>query len=51
MEDDLQGGFGLANVDERIRLNYGLEYGLEFDSVEGEGTKVRILLPIHIIRT
>lgn len=49
MEDDLQGGFGLANVDERIRLNYGAEYGLEFDSIEGEGTKVWIRLPIHTI--
>lgn len=49
MEDDLQGGFGLANVDERIRLNYGAEYGLEFDSIEGEGTKVWILLPIQTI--
>ncbi|KAB1440732.1 sensor histidine kinase [Candidatus Galacturonibacter soehngenii] len=50
-EEDLQGGFGLANVDERIRLNYGLEYGLEFESVEGEGTKVWICLPIHTIKT
>jgi two-component system sensor histidine kinase YesM len=40
-----QGGFGLANVDERIRLNYGQEYGLSFESMEGEWMKVSILLP------
>ncbi|MFA9375161.1 MAG: sensor histidine kinase [Lachnotalea sp.] len=40
-----QGGFGLANVDERIRLNYGQRYGLDFESVEGEGTRVIIVLP------
>lgn len=40
-----QGGFGLANVDERIRLNYGHEYGLVFESVEGEWTRVSVLLP------
>jgi two-component system sensor histidine kinase YesM len=47
LDDDNQGGFGLANVDERIRLNYGLQYGLSFESVEGEWTKVGVLLPIN----
>ncbi|WP_236354889.1 sensor histidine kinase [Konateibacter massiliensis] len=41
-----QRGFGLANVDERIRLNYGIEYGLRFESVLGEGTKVSVILPL-----
>ena len=45
-----QGGFGLANVDERIRLNYGQEYGLEFESAEGEGTRVSIYLPMVKIK-
>lgn len=39
-------GFGLANVDERIRLNYGREYGLAFRSVYGEGTEAIVTIPI-----
>ncbi|MGX4599451.1 cache domain-containing sensor histidine kinase [Faecalimicrobium sp. JNUCC 81] len=36
---------GLINVQERVQLNYGLEYGLEIESVEGEGSKVTFILP------
>lgn len=38
-------GFGLANVHERIRLNYGNDYGLVIDSTYGEGTCVTVCLP------
>ncbi|MDO4323781.1 MAG: sensor histidine kinase [Lachnospiraceae bacterium] len=38
-------GFGLGNVNERIRLNYGPEYGLSFESVKGEGTKATVCIP------
>ncbi len=38
--------FALRNIQERIRLEYGDEYGLEFCSVCGQGTTVQILLPI-----
>ncbi len=38
-------GFGMANVAERLRLNYGEDYGLTIDSVYGSGTKVEILIP------
>lgn len=38
-------GFGLANVNERIRMNFGMEYGMTIDSEKGKGTIVRILLP------
>lgn len=48
--DDADKGFGLANVNERIRLNFGMEYGLEIESEHGEGTNVRILLPITHIK-
>ena len=41
----LDKGFGLANVHERIRLNYGNEYGLVIHSVYQEGTCVTICLP------
>lgn len=38
-------GFGLGNVNERIRLNYGSEYGITFHSVKGEGTVATVLIP------
>jgi two-component system sensor histidine kinase YesM len=38
-------GIGLSNVNERIRLNYGTQYGLEIDSIYQEGTEVTIYLP------
>jgi len=37
--------YGLYNVNERIRLNFGEEYGLELDSLYNEGTVVAIVLP------
>ncbi|GAB4374008.1 MAG: sensor histidine kinase [Spirochaetales bacterium] len=38
-------GVGVRNVDERIKLYFGKEYGVEFYSTEGEGTEVKIRLP------
>ena len=38
-------GFGIGNVNERLRLNYGPEYGLSFESVKGEGTTVTVCIP------
>lgn len=47
MEDqDNPSGFGLFNVQQRIRLNYGPEYGLEIDSEYGEWTEVLVSIPI-----
>lgn len=40
-----KGSFGLYNVNERIRLNFGEEYGIEIDSEYGGGTTVSIRLP------
>lgn len=42
---ETENGFGLANVNERIRMNFGIRYGMEIDSVKGEGTCVSITLP------
>ena len=39
-------GIGVRNVDERIRLIYGEAYGVSISSKIGEGTKVRISIPI-----
>ena len=46
MEDTREkGGFGLFNVNERIRLNYGREYGLRIESVYQEGTCIWVTVP------
>ena len=37
--------YGLYNVNERIRLNFGESYGIAIESIYGEGTVVRIVLP------
>ncbi len=39
------GIYGLYNVNERIRLNFGEEYGITIDSTYGKGTSIRICLP------
>lgn len=44
-------GFGLVNVEERLKLNYGKEYGLHIDSKEGKGTIVYICVPKDIAPT
>lgn len=38
-------GFGLANVNERIRMNFGAEYGMTIHSERGKGTCVEIVIP------
>ena len=42
------GGFGLKNVDERIKLEYGEDYGLSVRSAPGQGTKVTIRIQKRI---
>lgn len=39
-------GYGLYNVNQRIKLIYGEEYGITVNSVLGEGTTVTILLAV-----
>jgi two-component system LytT family sensor kinase len=39
------GGIGLRNVNERLRVIYGANYQLQLDSVPGEGTCARIIIP------
>ncbi len=38
-------GVGLANVEKRIKIVFGEEYGLEVESAWEEGTRVRIRIP------
>ncbi len=42
-----QSGVGVRNVDERLKLSFGPEYGLRIDSLKGEGTTVSILIPFQ----
>jgi len=39
--------YGLYNVNERIRLNFGEAYGISIKSTYGEGTIVSIMLPLQ----
>lgn len=38
-------GVGIRNVQERLQLHYGAEYGLQYESVIGRGTCVRVIIP------
>ena len=37
--------YGLKNVNERIKLYFGPEYGLNISSSPGQGTRVEVVLP------
>lgn len=39
--------YGLKNVEARIKLRYGKQYGVQIGSVYGGGTTVQILLPLE----
>jgi len=43
----LKGGIGIKNVDERIKLIYGEEFGVKIVSEKGYGTIVSIKIPIN----
>lgn len=45
LKEESQGGVALVNVDNRIRLLFGEEYGLHVYSMVGMGTTVEIALP------
>ena len=42
----LENGYGVRNVIERIKLNYGEKYGVTFESSPGKGTKVTSVVPV-----
>lgn len=42
-------GFGLANVNKRIKLIYGDMYGLNIQSKKGEGTSIMIKFPARLM--
>ncbi|WP_248930785.1 sensor histidine kinase [Paenibacillus hamazuiensis] len=46
LQQEHSDGYGLYNVNDRIRLYFGEPYGLQIDSLQGRGTKVTALIPI-----
>jgi two-component system sensor histidine kinase YesM len=42
--NNYKSGYGLKNVNERIKLEYGEEYGIRIWSRKGEGTKAYVRL-------
>lgn len=42
VHDDSLNGYGINNVEERIKLEYGNDYGITVKSRPGEGTKVTV---------
>ena len=45
MEAESEGGIGLRNVNERLRVIYGAPYQLKLHSLPGQGTRARIEIP------
>ena len=45
--EQTEGGVGLINIARRIKLKFGMEYGLTFESKQGEGTTVTLHLPLQ----
>lgn len=46
-EAQTEKAFALRNIDQRIKLWYGQDYGLEFFSEPGRGTTVSVTIPIE----
>lgn len=44
--ENKRSGIGLVNVNKRIKIKFGEKYGLHIDSTIGEGTFVKIILPV-----
>jgi two-component system sensor histidine kinase YesM len=47
-EDHVSGSIGLKNVNTRLKLAFGEEFGLAIESVKGVGTKVMVRIPAVI---
>ncbi|MBC8079147.1 MAG: histidine kinase [Gorillibacterium sp.] len=46
-----EGGIGLRNVNQRIRMQYGKEFGIQMESQEGSFTQVHLTMPYIILTT
>ena len=45
--EQTEGGVGLVNIARRIKLKFGMAYGLTFETRQGEGTSVTLHLPLQ----
>ena len=45
-KEQKRNGVGVPNVQKRLKLQYGPEYGIQYESVKGAGTKGVITIPI-----
>ncbi len=45
-EGETKNVFALKNIDDRIKISYGPEYGLHFTSKHGGGTRVEVYIPL-----
>ena len=45
-DEKTSSGFGLFNINQRLQLNYGTEYGLAVDSAYGEWTMATVTIPV-----
>lgn len=41
-------GYGLRNVDARLKLHFGREYGISIESAAGRGTTVSVTIPLEV---
>ena len=44
---DPDGGYGIYNINERLKLYYGTPFGLSIDSTYLKGTSAKITMPIQ----
>ena len=47
VKGDRMSSIGLANVDRRIKLNYGPDYGLSVESEVGRFTRITVRMPLE----
>lgn len=45
---ELKTSIGLYNINERIKLCYGENYGIRIESIQGQGTRVILMLPVSM---
>lgn len=48
-QSDPDSGYGIFNVNERIKLYYGKEYGLMLESIEDTWTRATLVFPAQIV--
>ena len=52
VDDEEKGkNYGLTNVNKRIKLYFGQEYGLKITSSPGKGTRTDVILPLNSYET